>query len=415
MEKAQAPTAPKPQRVKYGSISLPLYLHERGWRWAWKDPATGQWKYGTRRNRKDALAAAHQRAVTLSDAQSDLTTAIEDPETASLFRRVLDKGITHADIERLGDLKQAAIHPLHRVADEFIAAKESARGASRRNIRTLQGHIDAIKAHFPGDPPIAEILAPEIEAWITAGKVTARTRKNRRGAAVTLWRWARSRRYLPDESTAAERTERPIVIRAVPTTWTPAELAKMWEVCPESHRPWLALSSWGGVRGEEAYQQDRQSGKDVIRWSDLQTGHLSIRPIVAKTGRRRLIPICPALAAFLAEERGRRADEPDNAPICTGTIPSQVQKGQQQSITTILGQAVGGWKSNALRHSFLSYRAAQVGIAKAALEAGNSESEARRSYVDSMTEADATAWFDPFGTSSEPLSLHEEAKIVPIR
>jgi hypothetical protein len=69
---------------------------------------------------------------------------------------------------------------------------------------------------------------------------------------------------------------------------------------------------------------------------------------------------------------------------------------EERAVNKRLGKVIGGWQRNALRHSFISYRAAQVGLGKAALEAGNSETEARRSYNDSKTEAEAGEWFAPF-------------------
>jgi hypothetical protein len=406
---------PDKTRVKAGHVSLPLYRHERGWRWAWKDPASGQWRYGTRRDRKAALAAAFEQAQRLASEQSGLEQAIADPQTAVLLQRVLANGLTHRDLDRLANLRESEIHPLGAVVDQFLAAKESARGLSRRNIRTLQTHLYGIRDTLGPDRSLADITPADIEAWINAPHIAPRTRSNRRGAVITLWRWAKTRRLLPaDEITAAERTERPLVPRGVPATWTPAELRAMWAVCPASHRPWLALTAWAGVRGEEAYQQDRESGKDVIRWRDLHAGHLEIRPNVAKTGRRRIIPLRPALSAFLAEERARRSHESDDTPVCPGTIPSQVQRGSTESVTAILGAAVGGWKVNALRHSFISYRAVQIGLSRTALEAGNSESEARRSYHDAMTEADAAAWFSHIGTSSELSSDSGDTNIVAI-
>lgn len=408
---------PDKTRVKAGNISIPLYRHAQGWRWAWKDPLTGTWRYGTRRDRKEALAQAYQQAVRMASQQSGLEQALADPDTAALIARALAAGLTHRDLDRLAVLRETDRHPFGQVAGQFMAAKESARGRSRRNIRVLRSHVDAMMDRFGAETAIAQITIEDLEAYIHDGAPSARTRKNRRGTAVTLWRWARSRRLLPDETTAAERTERPIIEQRVPATWTPAELAKMWNACPKSHRPWLALAAWAGVRVEECYQEDPLSSKDVIRWRDLSAGHLEIRPEVAKTKRRRIIPLCATLAAFLAEERARRADEPDDTPVCPGRPPSRDLPVINRAVTTILGEAVGGWKANALRHSFISYRAVQIGLSRTALEAGNSETEARRSYHDAMTEADAVAWFSPFGTSSE-LRIHPDdeakSKIVPM-
>lgn len=405
-----------PERVRFGHVSLPFHQHKKGWRWAWRDPAAGKWRYGTRKDRKEALAAAHRQAVALANTTTTLHSALSDPSIESVIKRAVQLGITHADLDRIADFKIAEIHPFGQVADQFYAAKESARGKSRRNIRVLRSHIDAMKERFGNETSIADITISDLEAYINHGTTSARTRKNRRGTAVTLWRWARSRRLLPDETTTAERTEKPLVTRGVPSTWTPEQLAKMWTACPESHRPWLALSAWAGVRAEECYQEDPLSDKDVIRWRDIARGHLEIRPEVAKTGVRRIIPLCTTLSAFLSEERMRRHGEPDGSPVCPGRPPSRDLPIINRAVTTILGEAVGcRWKPNALRHSRISYRSAQVGISRAALEAGNSESEAKRSYHDAMTEADATAWFNPFGTPSEPALVEETNKVTPIR
>lgn len=52
------------------------------------------------------------------------------------------------------------------------------------------------------------------------------------------------------------------------------------------------------------------------------------------------------------------------------------------------------WKHNALRHSFVSYRLADVkDAARDALEAGNSPQMVFRNYRKLVTEAQAKAWF----------------------
>jgi hypothetical protein len=114
-----------------------------------------------------------------------------------------------------------------------------------------------------------------------------------------------------------------------------------------------------------------------------------VRPETSKTGRRRVIPILPALDAWLrpiAKESGRMAPR----------IPPSAGEGRAMAETTRLGKLIGGWKRNALRHSWITYRAALVGISQTAMEAGNSESEARRSYVDAAGPDQAEAWFSVF-------------------
>jgi hypothetical protein len=52
------------------------------------------------------------------------------------------------------------------------------------------------------------------------------------------------------------------------------------------------------------------------------------------------------------------------------------------------------WKHNALRHSFISYRVADIqNVAQVALEAGNSPQMIFKHYRELVRSADAKAWF----------------------
>lgn len=387
----------KRDRVRVGSVTLALYQHPKGWRFSWKCPETGKWRYGTRATRAEAVTAAHAQALRLQRAAIDLDDAIRDPEIASVLRRAVELHLTHTDLDRLVGTRALPQVTLGAAIDQFLAAKRAARGPSVRNLRTLDSALESLRGHLGAETDLRTIAPAAIETWMGEGNVSPRTSRNRRSVAVTFWRWCRGRQLLPDETTAAERTERPIIRRAVPLTWTPDELRLLLAACPESHRCWLALSAWAGIRGEELYQEYDDSGKDVVRWRDLleDRQHLEIRPLVAKTGDRRLIPLVAPLRAVLdAEARAHPDRVAANDPICRGRPPSRKLRGINRPVTAILGEAVpGGWRPNALRHSFISYRAAQVGLSRAALEAGNSETEARKSYHDAMPQSLADQWF----------------------
>jgi hypothetical protein len=73
--------------------------------------------------------------------------------------------------------------------------------------------------------------------------------------------------------------------------------------------------------------------------------------------------------------------------------PRQILPTAVSPAQTVETGPFGGWKANALRHSFISFYAATEGLAKTAMIAGNSESEARKSYNDSKSPAEAKAWF----------------------
>jgi hypothetical protein len=53
-----------------------------------------------------------------------------------------------------------------------------------------------------------------------------------------------------------------------------------------------------------------------------------------------------------------------------------------------------GWKSNALRHSFVSYRVAQIkNVPQVAYESGNSPQIIDSNYRELVTEQEAKKWF----------------------
>jgi len=52
------------------------------------------------------------------------------------------------------------------------------------------------------------------------------------------------------------------------------------------------------------------------------------------------------------------------------------------------------WRHNGLRHSFVSYRTADIqNVAQVALEAGNSAATIHKHYRELVTKGDAVAWF----------------------
>ena len=181
--------------------------------------------------------------------------------------------------------------------------------------------------------------------------------------------------------------EKPSCPRTTPVIYTPDELDLLLADVSQSYLPWLALAAWAGIRAEEICP-DKGSRKDGLCWEDFKwdSNTIEIRSEVAKTGHRRLAPILPALRAVLWPLRG-------SGRVLTGLPPHRSPHGGRISETTRLGKVIGGWKRNALRHSFISYRSAQVGTMQAALEAGNSESVTRRNYQDAVTKDAAELWF----------------------
>jgi integrase len=375
------------KNIRVGSVQVQIYpwTHPKGhdyWRWDYVDPKTGGRRQVTSATQE---GLAKKIATQLHGGPSE----VELPTTVKArLARILavDPLLTHyADLIEWMDNKGGR-HTLKETVDEFMAAKRANRGLSGRNVRSLDGDLKDLMAGVDGSKPIASITVHDLEAWMTGHKdKSPRRRRNLRSSAVTLFRWARRRKYLPHELTAAEMLESPRVTRKIQETYTPKQMAAMMAACPVPYLPWLIFSAFHGLRYSELFPPYK-SDKSPLDWSDVDRsrGLIIVRPETSKLAERRVIKLQPHAADWLPNTATGR--------VTPEKPPDKVHK-LGKSVTTILGDLVGGWKSNALRNSFISYRAAQVGLAMTAMEAGNSESEARRSYHDAKSKEEGDAWF----------------------
>lgn len=336
---------------------------------------------------RSTLAQAKVDALAIARAASlralDLTTLT--PAQATACQRMIEADPTCALVDEflVWHSKARPRKNCGEAIAEFLAVKRANAGSSHHNVEILRKHLK----HLPADSDLCDITVANLPAL--TGKA-ARTRDNRRKAWITFFRWCQAREYLPHgERTAPERLERPIITRGTPTTYDRAQLDILFANARPAYRAWLALAAWAGIRTEEVMPQPG-SAKSPLMWEDIKfdTDTIRVRAETAKTKRPRPVPMCPALKAILLPLAGE-------GRIGPMTHPSKPSTPGALAETTRLGQLIGGWKSNALRHSFISYRAAQIGLSFTAAEAGNSETEARRSYNDAKTEAEAEEWFAP--------------------
>lgn len=369
---------PASKVVKFRSITVTL------WPWHPK-PHLTHWRFrkGRRHVSRSTFEKAKAEAATYAQetyfgaAKIGLLT---DDQTRAV-RRLLDADLHLANVEEFLSWKSTR-RPEKQLAEarrEFLLAKLSSQGRSKHHLEILRKHLSRLPDLNLPDFTLADF--PAIDG-------AARTRKN----VMVVWKqfftWCRKMEWLPyDQPTAADRLEIPATPRKMPETWTPKELSTLIKHVSEPYLPWLALAAWAGIRSEEI-APDSKSEKDALQWSDIHLGRriVIIRPEVSKTGHKRTIPICDALAAMLRPLVGE-------GRVCPNLPPHAPRCGGEPAETTRLGIFVGKWKRNALRHSFISYRAAQVGLGQTAMEAGNSEAEAKASYLDAMTKPEADSWF----------------------
>ena len=259
------------------------------------------------------------------------------------------------------------------VADEFVFAKEAA-GISQAYRRSLRHYLTWLKRDF-GPQPLADITTLQVDEWLRAANGNHTTKNNLRRIFVTVFKWARDCGYLQqDRKTAPERAATFNGPELAPAIFTPAELRKILAVCPDQLLPHIVIGAFSGIRAAEIERLD---------WKDLlwERGYIEIKAAKAKTKARRLVPLLPNLRAWL--EPFRKAE----GPVCC--VPHLAFR------LNYLGEKAGiGWRQNALRHSYASYRLADTpDAARVALEMGNSPEKLFRHYRELVTPEAANEWF----------------------
>ena len=134
-----------------------------------------------------------------------------------------------------------------------------------------------------------------------------------------------------------------------------------------------------------------------LEWNEInfEKGHIEVKAGKAKTATRRLVPIQPNLAKWLAPYRGSKGKLFQSRR----TVDSAIKFAKRMGVA---------WTANILRHSYAGYRlSALPDAARVALEMGNNPAKLFTNYRELDRENHAPEWF-----AIEPL-LRRSRKIVP--
>jgi integrase len=145
-----------------------------------------------------------------------------------------------------------------------------------------------------------------------------------------------------------------------------------WRIHPAS--PAVGHHRLRGVRAEEVKRLDCSEIK-------LAKGYIEVPASKAKNKTRRLVPILPNLRAWL------QIHLPKKGPVCAfKNLSNQYLK---------LAAKVGvKWRRNGLRHSYVSYRVADVAnIPQVAMESGHTVKMLQTDYLEVVDKEAAVKWF----------------------
>jgi integrase len=257
------------------------------------------------------------------------------------------------------------------IVDEFLEFKGRS-GLSNRYIQALRSHLNRFANSF--ETNISNVVSKLIEDWLTGLQLSPRGRNNIRQSILTFFRFARARHYLPKgQDTEADDVPKLKERGGKIGILTPAQLELLLKKSRQDFQLYFALGAFTGMRTSEIMRLD---------WADVnfERGHIIIAAEKTKTATRRLVPIQPNLMQWLIPYRDRSGH----------IFGSKVDK---RAIAHAKSLGVE-WPTNALRHSYATYRLAAVAdAARTALELGNSPQKLFTNYREIADEHEAAAWF----------------------
>jgi integrase len=245
---------------------------------------------------------------------------------------------TEFSIHHLEAIRRCKI-TVAQLADEVVEAKRKD-GRSSKYVNDLRLKLKRFCQDF-GDRLIATVSVAEIDKWLRDLDCLPKSRAQYRANIGVLFSHA-ERLGMIDRNPVL-RTVKPKLVDAPPEIFTVDELRALLETAnceTPDVLPMLSICAFAGLRDAEVKRLD---------WSevDLVRRHIEVKAAKAKSARRRIIPIQPNLAAWLApysEKKGM-------------VVPVNARK----KLDAVRKAAVlARWPKNGLRHSFASYRLAAI-------------------------------------------------------
>jgi integrase len=208
--------------------------------------------------------------------------------------------------------------------------------------------------------------------------VGTKNRNDRRAAVKMFLAWTVRQDYLSVNHRLFEANgmTRETVESADTDFFQPGELRKFLDNADAELLPVLAIAGLAGLRVEEIMRLD---------WADVWRveGHIEITARQAKTRQRRLVEICPALAAWIESCRDK-----------TGKVYPAGLHVFGRNFTKLRASLKIPMRKNGLRHAFCTYHfALHANENLTAQQAGNSPTMIHGHYKGLATKAEAEKWF----------------------
>jgi integrase len=266
---------------------------------------------------------------------------------------------------------------------EMIAAKER-KGVSEVYLADLRYRFGVFRQAFHCD--VNAIGPDDVAAWFEHLRLSSRSHNNFLRTLRTFFRFAQRHGWLSKEVDLLERVEKRSEKPTPVEIFTSKQLAEIFGNASPEIAPCIALSAFAGLRSAEILR---------LEWSDIERrpGFIEVAAHKAKTATRRIVPITENLALWLAI-----------APRDGSHVWPHTKDRFFKTMIRAARNAKIKWKQNALRHSWISYRLAEIqDVNRVALEAGNSPQVIFRHYRELATPVQAGTWFSIKPAASEKM------------
>jgi integrase len=262
---------------------------------------------------------------------------------------------------------------------QYLAYRET-NTTNKRTLSDIRWRLREFAQQF-SDRAMHQITPSEIDEYLRT-KTEGWARRSQFKRITQFFDWAKQKKMISIDP--CEDVKTPEIRYLAPEIYRLEDVAALLEEAENNCKaifPYVALSAFGFLRQAELVRE--YAHKSVLDWSDFdwKTKTIKVRAEVAKatgrkTGDQRYITMSANLIEFLrpyVKESGP-AVEPYHRKF-------------YQLLNRCHESAEVELIPNGLRHSCLSYFIAahpQVGIAQAAIMAGNSEAVARRHYIKAL-------------------------------
>jgi len=257
--------------------------------------------------------------------------------------------------------------------DEMIAAKRVA-GASEVYLSDLRYRLGVFKSAFQCE--VNAIIPDDVAKFFESLTLSPRSYNNFLRVLRTFFAFAQRRGWLSKETDLLTCVERRTEKSQPVEIFSPAELGKLFKHASPELAHCFALAAFAGLRSEEILR---------LEWQDIERhpAFIEIAAHKAKTATRRLVPTSDNLASWLTI-----------APRSGARVWRHSKAWFFEAMRNAATDAKIKWKQNALRHSFISYRLAEIqDVNRVALEAGTSPQMIFRHYRELATPEQARTWF----------------------